>query len=77
MHINPHDFVVVLICRGRAGARPTGDRAVDLTKKHTEIARDCLIDNIDSYNFHLKIGFEEMERCIFFVKRLKKYPNMV
>ena len=33
-----------------------------------EMASDCLIENIGSYNFHLKIGFEETERCIFFSK---------
>jgi len=40
-----------------------------------EFASDCLLDNTDSYRFHLKIGFEETERNIFFLKRLepKKY----
>jgi len=37
-----------------------------------EIASDCLIDNIDSYHFHTKIGFAETERCIFFLKEIEK-----
>ena len=36
-----------------------------------EIASDCLLENTDSYNFHLKIGYEETERCIFFLKELE------
>ena len=35
-----------------------------------EFASDCLIDNTDSYLFHLRIGFTETERCIFFRKEL-------
>ena len=33
-----------------------------------EFASDCLLDNTESYNFHLRIGFAETERCIFFRK---------
>jgi len=36
-----------------------------------EFLSDCLLDNIDSYRFHLKIGFSETERCVFFRKELK------
>ena len=36
-----------------------------------EFASDCLLDNTDSYNFHLKIGFEETERNIFFLKAIE------
>jgi GNAT superfamily N-acetyltransferase len=36
-----------------------------------EVASDCLIENSDSYNFHKKIGFEETERAIFFLKPLE------
>jgi len=36
-----------------------------------EMASDCLIENTDSYHFHLKIGFEETERCIFFLKTIE------
>ena len=35
-----------------------------------EMASDCLLDNVDSYNFHTRIGFAETERCIFFKKDL-------
>jgi RimJ/RimL family protein N-acetyltransferase len=38
-----------------------------------EMASDCLIDNTDSYNFHCKIGYEETERCIFFLKSLEPH----
>lgn len=33
-----------------------------------EFLSDCLLDNTDSYQFHLRIGFAETERCIFFRK---------
>ena len=36
-----------------------------------EMASDCLLENTDSYRFHLKIGFEETERCIFFLKTIE------
>jgi len=36
-----------------------------------EFASDCLLNNNDSYNFHLKIGFKETERKIFFLKRIE------
>jgi GNAT superfamily N-acetyltransferase len=36
-----------------------------------EVASDCLLENTDSYKFHQKIGFEETERAIFFLKPLK------
>ena len=36
-----------------------------------EFLSDCLLDNVDSYNFHLKTGFFETERCIFFRKELE------
>lgn len=35
-----------------------------------EFASDCELDNIDSYNFHLAIGFEEVNRLICFTKKL-------
>lgn len=35
-----------------------------------EFASDCVIDNIDSLRFHLKVGFEEVGRTIHFVKKL-------
>ena len=33
-----------------------------------EFISDCLLDNTDSYLFHLAVGFVETERCIFFRK---------
>lgn len=35
-----------------------------------EFASDCLVDNTESYKFHLALGFAETERCIFFRKEL-------
>lgn len=35
-----------------------------------EFASDCIIDNTDSYNFHLKVGFTEANRIICFTKKL-------
>jgi GNAT superfamily N-acetyltransferase len=36
-----------------------------------EMASDCLLENTDSYKFHRKIGYEETERNIFFLKSLE------
>lgn len=36
-----------------------------------EFASDCQFDNLDSYNFHLALGFEEVGRIIAFKKDLK------
>ena len=33
-----------------------------------EFLSDCLLENTDSYKFHLRLGFAETERCIFFRK---------
>ena len=35
-----------------------------------EFLSDCLLDNTDSYKFHIRVGFAETERCIFFRKEL-------
>lgn len=35
-----------------------------------EFASDCVFDNVDSYNFHKAIGFEEVNRIICFNKKL-------
>lgn len=35
-------------------------------KSCSELASDCVIDNLDSYQFHKKIGFEEVGRVICF-----------
>lgn len=36
----------------------------------TEFASDCEIGNIESYKFHLKVGFSEVNQIICFNKRL-------
>lgn len=36
-----------------------------------EFASDCQLANIDSYNFHLALGFKEVSRIIAFKKDLK------
>ena len=35
-----------------------------------EFASDCKLENQDSYNFHLKIGFAEASRNIHFTKKI-------
>ncbi|MDD3107166.1 MAG: GNAT family N-acetyltransferase [Bacilli bacterium] len=40
------------------------------SKGCTEFASDCEIDNIDSYQFHRKLGFIEVNRVIAFVKNI-------
>ena len=40
-----------------------------------EFLSDCLLDNAESYIFHLRIGFTETERCIFFRKDLAPYTE--
>jgi len=35
-----------------------------------EFASDCELDNEESLNFHMKMGFEEANRIICFKKRL-------
>ena len=35
-----------------------------------EFASDCALDNTQSLRFHLKVGFEEANRIICFVKKL-------
>lgn len=36
----------------------------------TEFASDIELDNVDSFNFHLKVGFKEVNRIICFAKKL-------
>lgn len=36
-----------------------------------EFASDCQLDNVDSYNFHLALGFKEVSRIIAFKKDFK------
>ncbi len=35
-----------------------------------ELASDALIENIISYEFHLKMGFQEVERIVTFIKSI-------
>ena len=37
-----------------------------------EFLSDCLLHNEESFKFHLRMGFAETERCIFFRKELSK-----
>ena len=36
----------------------------------TEFASDCELDNVQSLQFHLNVGFEEVNRIICFTKKL-------
>lgn len=36
-----------------------------------ELASDVLIDNTSSAEFHNKVGFEEVERTVFFIKNVR------
>lgn len=47
-------------------------RCEDWAKEHgcCEFASDCELDNTDSYNFHMAMGFEEANRIICFAKKL-------
>lgn len=36
----------------------------------TEFASDCELDNVESLQFHLKMGFEEANRIICFTMKL-------
>lgn len=36
----------------------------------TEFASDCELNNLESFQFHLKMGFEEANRIICFTKKL-------
>ena len=58
--------------RDRGIARMLCETCGDWAKQNgcTEFASDCEIDNIDSYRFHLSIGFTEVNRIICFVKNL-------
>ena len=40
------------------------------SKNIKEFASDCEINNIDSYLFHLKLGFIEANRIICFTKKI-------
>ena len=40
------------------------------SKGCTEFASDCELDNVQSLQFHLNVGFEEANRIICFTKRI-------
>lgn len=40
------------------------------TKGCAEFASDCELDNVQSLQFHLNVGFEEADRIICFVKKI-------
>jgi aminoglycoside 6'-N-acetyltransferase I len=44
-----------------------------------ELASDALIDNTASHQFHAKIGFQEAERTVFFIKSIvaSKIVNLI
>ena len=56
--------------RGIAAALAGGVERWAASRGCREFASDCLLDNTDSYSFHLRIGFAETERCIFFLKTI-------
>lgn len=53
-------------------ARCLFNQAIQYCKERNlkEIASDVLFDNIESQNFHEKIGFVETERVVYYLKRL-------
>ena len=56
-----NDIASMLVAKCEEWARQNGCN---------EFLSDCQIDNTDSYEFHIRIGFVETERCIFFRKEL-------
>lgn len=43
-----------------------------LSQGCVELASDALIENRDSYLFHTKLGFQEVERVVFFIQSIPK-----
>jgi len=43
-----------------------------ISKGCSELASDCSLENVDSLEFHKRIGFEEANRIICFTMSLKK-----
>lgn len=60
------------VCRGRGYARMLLCACEDWARDMgcTEFASDCELDNTGSLAFHLRMGFEEMNRVICFAKKL-------
>jgi len=42
-----------------------------LDKQCTELASDAVIENTDSQNFHIQMGFHEVERVVAFIKQIQ------
>ena len=59
-------------CRGRGYAKMLLCACEDWAKSMgcTEFASDCELENTGSLAFHLRMGFEEMDRVICFAKKL-------
>lgn len=58
--------------RKQGYAKKLINRCIELGKSKNikEFASDCEINNIDSYLFHLKLGFIEANRIICFTKKI-------
>lgn len=68
------DVFVLPDYRNRHIAKSLISMGEDWARKQgcSEFASDCKIDNLQSLEFHLKVGFEEAGRNIHFVKKLGK-----
>ncbi len=42
-----------------------------ITKGCTQLASDVMIENVESCQFHTRVGFQEVERVVFFIKDVK------
>lgn len=58
--------------RNQGIARQLIENCEQWARKHDchELASDCEINNNDSFNFHIKSGFKEVNRVISFLKEL-------
>ena len=56
--------------QGVAKALLTACESWAKTKGCCEFASDCELDNAQSFQFHLRVGFEEANRIICFTKKL-------
>jgi len=56
--------------RGIASALLKECEKWSLSKGCHEIASDCELDNLISYNFHINVGFAEANRIICFTKKI-------
>ena len=41
----------------------------------TELASDALVENTASYEFHTKVGFQEVERVVTFIKQIELHHD--